>query len=166
MSDKDLGKALLQLDAAQLAGVPDVRAQVAQVLARDRRRVKAWTLVTVLIWLLAMGLVLGILVFFGLLFPLHAKLKRPDPQGRITEAQRAELLDEVSQAFMMGSVLITLSVGALAAAALATVFLLFASRQATLRQMTAHLLEISEQMKQLRQLLADRPPGAPPAGAT
>jgi hypothetical protein len=166
MSDKDLGKALLQLDAAQLAGVPDVRTQVARLLARDRRRVKVWALLTVAVWLLAMALVLGVLIFFGLLFPMHAKLKHPDPQGRVTEEQRAELLEEASLAFMMGTLMIAVSVAVLAAAVLCTVLLLFAARQATLRHMSANLLEISEQLNELRQLLANRPPPTPPGGTS
>jgi ABC-type Fe3+-siderophore transport system permease subunit len=157
MSEKDLGQALLRLDAAQLSGVPDMREQIARVLARDRRRVKLWTLLTASIWVVAVVLVLGILVFFGLLFPMMAKL-RHGVAGNFPEEQRAQLLEDASVAFMMATVLIAVSVGVLAAAALSTVFLLFASRRATLRQVSANLMEVSEQVKQLRELLARQPP--------
>ena len=45
---------------------------------------------------------------------------------------------------------ITVSIGVLALAAGSTVFLVLASRRATLRQINASLLEISDQLKQLR----------------
>jgi ABC-type Fe3+-siderophore transport system permease subunit len=157
MSDKDIGKALLQLDAANLANVPDVREQVARVLQRDQRRVKLWTLLTAGLWLLAVTMVMGILIFLGLLFPMWAKLKTGDGQDRINGQQRQQLLEEADIAFKMVSVIIALAVGALAAAALSTVFLLFASRRDTLRQVSANLLEVSEQIKQLREAIATRP---------
>lgn len=158
MSDKDIGKALLQLDAGHLATVPDVRDQVARVLQRDQRRVKLWTLLTAVLWLLAVTMVMGILIYLGFLFPMWAKLKTGDGQDRINEPQRQKLLEEADIAFKMVSVMLAASVGVLAAAALATVFLLFASRRATLRQVSANLLEVSEQIKQLHAALAARPP--------
>ena len=45
------------------------------------------------------------------------------------------------------------AVAVLTLATLCTVLLLFASRRATLRQVNASLVEISEQLKQLRQSL-------------
>ena len=44
MSEKDLGKALLRLDASTLAAVPDARQQTWNILAHDRRRVRFLTL--------------------------------------------------------------------------------------------------------------------------
>src|SRR5260370_24466922 len=73
MSDKDIGKALLQLDAANLANVADVREQVARVLQRDQKRVKLWTLLTAALWLLPVSMVIGILIFLGFLFPMCAQ---------------------------------------------------------------------------------------------
>src|SRR5437870_3321729 len=74
MSEKDLGKALLQLNSLDLAGVGNARQQTWQVLERDRRRVRLWTGVTVGLWLLAMLWVVFVLVTFGLLMPMQAKL--------------------------------------------------------------------------------------------
>ena len=54
MSEKELGKALLDLDALALAGVPDARQQTWRVLERDRRRVRRLTDLTVAVWVLAM----------------------------------------------------------------------------------------------------------------
>jgi hypothetical protein len=46
---------------------------------------------------------------------------------------------------------VAISVAVLALAALGTVFLVFASRAATIRQVNATLVEISEQLKRLQQ---------------
>jgi hypothetical protein len=152
MTEKELGEALLHLDATS---TPDPKALTASILKRDRRRVRVLTWLSVGSWLLAAALVLFILVMFGFLFPLQAKLQQEakQPTGRITAAERERLTHEAEVAFRMGSVLITLAVGVLSLAALSTTLLVLASRRATLRQVNANLVEMTEQMKQLRQAL-------------
>ena len=156
MNEKDLGKALLDLDATTGTLAPDPRVLTARILERDRRRVRLLTGLSVGAWVLTAALVLLVLVQFGFLFPMHAKLQQEakQPTGRVTPAQREQLQNDVDIAFRMGSVLIALSVGILSLAALSTVGLVRASRQATLRQVNVNLVEISEQLKQLRQTLA------------
>jgi hypothetical protein len=153
MTEKELGEALLHLDATS---TPDPKALTARILTRDRRRVRVLTWTSVGAWLLAVALVLYILVMFGLLFPLQAKLQQEakQPTGRVTPAEREQLQHDAEIAFKMGSVLITLAVGVLSLAALSTVFLVLASRRATLRQVNATLVDVSEQLRQLRQALA------------
>jgi uncharacterized membrane protein YbhN (UPF0104 family) len=153
MSEHELGKALLQLDATALAAVPEVHHLTWKVLERDRRRVRLLTGLTVLVWLLAAALILVVLVTFGLLFPQQAKLLHDIEAGQVTAAQRDEIQHIHLVAFQMGTLVIAFSVAVLAAAALCTVLLVFTSRRATLRQVNASLLEISEQLKQLRQAL-------------
>lgn len=151
MNDGQLGKALLELDAAHLSGASDANRETWQILERDRRRVWWLTVATIATWGAAMLMVLWMLVAFGLLFPYLAKLR--------DDAQRAPLPADVQQAaefeaevaFKMITVGVTCSVGLLALAALATVLLVLATRRATLRQVNASLLEISEQLKALRQ---------------
>jgi hypothetical protein len=182
MSEKELGRALLGLDCRQLAGVPDVRAQTWKILERDRRRVWWLTALTIALWAVAILMVLGMLVAFGLLFPFQAHLAQesrpaqpsaaePSEEGSVNERIQMEgrlvilqpheprLSPEMLEAakltaqitFQMITVGVTCSVGVLALAALSTVFLVLASRRATLRQITASLLEISQQLKDLRQ---------------
>jgi hypothetical protein len=155
VTEKELGEALLHLDAATGSLAPDPKALTGRILDRDRRRVRRWTVLAVGSWVLAAGLVLFILVMFGFLFPVQAKLQQEakQPTGRVTPVERERLQNEAEIAFRMGSVFITLAVGVLSLAALSTVFLVLASRRATLRQVNATLVDVSEQLRQLRQAL-------------
>lgn len=158
MTEKKLGQALLDLDARQIAGVPDAHAQTWRVLERDRRRVWWLTALTMTLWAGAILMVLWMLIAFALLFPLQAKLKDPAQLNRLPAEMRAQAQEKAQIVFQMITVGVTCSVGILALAALSTVFLVMASRRATLRQVNASLLEISEQLKALRQTLEK--PGA------
>jgi Mn2+/Fe2+ NRAMP family transporter len=150
MTERELGKALLKLDVADLSGVPDARALAWQVIEHDRRRVRALAWGTIAVWLLSVALILGVLVFYALLFPKQAKLRMDAEQGRVTAAEQRQAEEEHRIAFQMGTVLIAFGVAVLAAAALCTVLLALAARRATLRQINASLLEITEQLRQLR----------------
>jgi hypothetical protein len=150
VSEKELGKALLELNALDLAGVPNVRKQTEKVLDRDRRRMRWLTVLTVLAWLAAIAMVLWMLVAFGLLFPRQAQLRMALERGEL-EPAKAQHIQAVNQiAFQMITLGVTASVGLLALAALMTIMLVVASRRATLRQINANLLVISEQLKELQ----------------
>ena len=164
MSEKELGEALLHLDSQKLAGLPDSREQTWKILERDRRRVWRWTALTIALWSAALLMVLLMLVAYGLVFPLQAKLaglEEPSTQAahekalidldHLTPEQREIGKFKAQIMFQMVTVGVTASVGILAMAALATVFLVLSSRRATLRQINASLLEISQQLKELRQ---------------
>jgi hypothetical protein len=150
MGDKELGRALLQLDSEQLAGNPNVRQQTWKILERDRRRVWWLTALTVALWAAAIGMVFAMLVAFGLVFPLQAKLRDPAELAKLPPDMRQEAQFAAEVYFKMTVVGVTCSVGILAMAALATILLVLATRRATLRQINASLLEISQQLKELR----------------
>ena len=76
MSEKELGRALLELDSHKLAGVGDVRELTWKILERDRNRVWWWTASTFTLWAAAIGMVLLMMVLYALVFPLQAKLQR------------------------------------------------------------------------------------------
>jgi hypothetical protein len=156
VNERDLGRALLKLDAAELGGVPDARRLTWQIIERDRRWVGFLTAVTVGAWLLAVALVLAGLVGYGFLMPEQAKLLQEIEAGKVTAAQREQAQRELLVGFQKGTLLIAFSVAVLAVAALCTVLLLLASRRATLRQLNAGLLEVAEQLRRLRQV-----PGGP-----
>jgi ABC-type Fe3+ transport system permease subunit len=159
MSENELGRALLDLDSQKLSGASDAREQTWKVLERDRRRVWWLTVLTVATWAAAMLMVLWMLVAFGLLFPQQAKLFEEAEQfNRLTPQMREAAQRDAQITFQMITVGVTCSVGILALASLSTVLLVVITRRATLRQINANLVEISEQLKALRQ--------TPPQAAT
>jgi hypothetical protein len=163
MTDKDLGHALLNLDAQRLAGVGDVREQTWKILERDRNRVWWWTAGTFALWGLAIFMVMLMMVLYALVFPLQAKLaQRPGENpaahreqerldlDNLTPEQREDAQFKAQIMFQMVTLGVTMSVGVTCLAVLFSVMLNRASRRATLRQINASLLEISEQLKELR----------------
>jgi hypothetical protein len=153
MSEQELGKALLELDAHRLAGVGDAREQTWKILERDRNRVWWWTAITFTIWGLAIFMVLLMMVHFALIFPLQAKLHQEQDLARvgITTPEQLEAAKFNAQIlFQMATVGVTVSVGLTCLAVLSSVLLSRASRRATLRQINASLLEISQQLKELK----------------
>jgi hypothetical protein len=156
MGEKELGRALLQLDSEQLAGNYGARQQTWKILERDRRRVWWLTAITISLWAAAILMVFAMLVAFGLVFPLQAKLRDPAELARLPPEMQQDAQFKAQIAFQMVVVGVTCSVGILAMAALSTVLLVLASRRATLRQINASLLEISQQLKELQS-------SAPPA---
>src|SRR5271165_1848712 len=113
MSEKELGKSLLNLDAASLAAIPDARRQTWNILARDRRRVRLLTIATICVWLLAILLVFGALVGFGLIMPQQAKLMTELDQGKLTAAEREVSQRNILAGFLKGTLLIAFSVAIL-----------------------------------------------------
>jgi hypothetical protein len=91
------------------------------------------------------------LVLYGLVFPLQAKLRDPAELARLPPEVQKDAQFAAQVYFQMVTVGVTVSVGILAMAALATILLVLATRRATLRQINASLLEISQQLKELRQ---------------
>ena len=150
MGEKELGRALLQLDSDQLASKPDARQQTWKILERDRRRVWWLTALTITLWAAAILMVFLMLIAFALVFPLQAKLRDPAELARLPAEMRQEAQFKAQIAFQMVVVGVTCSVGILAMAALFTLLLVLASRRATLRQINASLIEISQQLKELR----------------
>ncbi len=178
MSEKELGNALLELDAHRLAGVGDGREQTWKILERDRNRVWWWTAITFTLWGCALFMVVLMMIHYALIFPLQAELhseealaragmkppelhergsaeakdidKEESKFARLTPEQREAAKFKAQIMFQMATVGVTFSVGLTCLAVLASVLLSRASRRATLRQINASLLEISQQLKELR----------------
>ncbi len=146
MSDKDLSDALLKLDLGPAGGqtIPTAQ-QIDAIVARDRRRVKWLTRVTVGLWILAALGALFVFVFGGLVFPMVAKALTQAGEGSMENPDTPFLM--LAKFTAMSIVFGSLSFFTLVAAGLATVVLMFRSRGATLRQINANLLQISEQLK-------------------
>jgi hypothetical protein len=159
-NERELGDALLKLDAAALAAAPDVKQRTERILRRDRRRVRWWTVLTILAWLPAVLCVLAVLVNLGLLFPLEAKLVKIRqeqkagivPSGDVyvhhgRKLDVAQLERDTDTGFKMMAAMTGLSVLALSGATLFSLILISSSRRATLRQINASLLEVAQQLK-------------------
>lgn len=149
MADKDVGKALLNLDATASANA-EARQQAQKVIRRDRWRVRALTGLTIILWLgAAAGVLFVLYVFTVFLFPRQRVLTRDSgrmPAESVIEAQMhnvaaLELCTDIATAAFIS----------LALAALCTVWLILSSRRATLREVNSRLAEISEQLRQLQQ---------------
>lgn len=165
MLDKNVGDALLKLDLSPSTDAPSE--QIERIIDADRRRVTRWTRIAVVLWILAALGAMFIFVIGGLSFPVIAKLlieeKQAAAAGRDPAARNAEANDSanddgplenphtpltvLAKLVAVCMVLGTASFMILVFAGLATVLLLVRSRSATLRQINANLLTISEQLK-------------------
>jgi hypothetical protein len=144
MTEKELGKALLNLDVAPPAE-PGPREWTRKILERDRRRVRLLAGLATLFWALTTAGVVCLCPFYVLMVA---------PRLRAYQAGRAQLADDWEAWALVGEWAAYGSLGcilSLLMAALCTVLLILLSRRATLRQINASLGEISGQLKQLRE---------------
>jgi hypothetical protein len=140
VTEKELGESLLKWDA--YGNPADPRMVTLAVLARDRRSVRWATVVTVLFWLLAIGAVVGMVIFF------HVQLE-PRLQLYVRTVEARDIGAWVMVARLAADAVLATAV-LLLLAALSTVALVFTSRRATLRQVNANLAAIAEELRQLR----------------
>jgi hypothetical protein len=153
MLDRNVGDALLKLDLTPQSEPP--AAQIERIIDADRRRVRRWTRIAIALWILAALGALGIFVMGGFAFPMIARMVQKAEVEAIQDADAPTManpntpflvlakLTAMCLVFGTGSFLVLVCAG------LATVLLLVRSRSATLRQINANLLQISEQLKRL-----------------
>ncbi|HEY4232959.1 MAG TPA: hypothetical protein VGM76_06020 [Lacipirellulaceae bacterium] len=143
MLDKDVGDELLKLDLSPKADAPCT--QIERIIDADRRHIKRWTRISIALWILAALGAITIFVMGGFAFPVIAKLLAEKGQGTLENPETP--LTVLAKLTAMCLVLGSASFLVLVSAGLATVLLLVRSRGATLRQINANLLLISEQLK-------------------
>lgn len=149
MNESELSQALLTFDAGLSADQPDPRQQVREVLRRDKRRLRLIASVTVVLWLA--GLVATTAIVWTSVDTLFPKLdKALQDAGKIPADHYQRIETTFAYVIGYGATLLAAAVGVIALAALGTTLLVFASRRATIRQVNAILIDISEQLKQLR----------------
>ena len=163
MSDKEIGKALMNLDTGALAGTPDPRQLARKVLQQERWKVRLLAGLTILLWLAAAaGVFFVIYVAIWHLYPKQHQLMHDATLGKMPVEKVVEIQAIHFQAVELCTRVVAASFVALTLAALSTVLLVLVSRRATLRQINDQLAEISGQLKQL-QLASEnqshRPPG-------
>src|ERR1041385_4999429 len=148
MDEREMGRELLRWDTLGSSPGGDPRELTRRGIRKDRRRMRVLIAFTIFFWVLgAVGIFLVNLAFFLLVAPKLVQI-----------AQDQGVHQLVVAALGKGAALTALCVASLALAALHTIFLVLASRRATLRQVNAQLREITEELKRLQ------PPPPRPAG--
>jgi hypothetical protein len=145
MSEQELIQALRELIAKSSAGAPDPRVLAREISHRDQQRIRLLAGLSIFFWLLAAaGLVL---LCIGLdRFVIYARIAN-FPSSR---PQDMEQMLWGTSLIHHSIWIVAGSVGALFLGALCTVLLVTTSRRATLQQINLRLMELSEQLKQLR----------------
>ena len=152
MTEQELGKALLNLDVAPVPHAADTRHLTRHILARDSNRVRLLAGLSTFFWILTAVGVVCLCPFYVIVVA---------PRLRAYRAGRAQLENDWNDWAIAGDLAvywILACIISLLLAAICTVLLTLVSRRATLRQINASLVEISEQLKQLRQLPSSEPP--------
>jgi hypothetical protein len=138
MNEKDLAAKLLRLGTSELSNPPGPRELTQKVIARDRRRVTVLAVVALVFWLCS------IVVLYMFMFELVGVYAQFQSAGGPNADPHAAHVYR----FLLG---LSASLESLCFAFLATMALLFVSRRASLRQINANLIEISEKLERPEQ---------------
>ena len=151
MSERDLGQSLLQAAMTERAGPLDGSDPTAQVLQRDRRRMRLLCGATLLLWLLGACGIAFVLYELYVYVPRYLAFSQ-EKVGTTPMDRRQSITESNLAGFSIGIVVISCSAAVLALAALGTFLLVLDSRRATLRQINASLALISERLERLQEL--------------
>ena len=158
MSERDLGKSLLQAAMAERSGPLDGSDPTAQILQRDRRRMRLLCGATLLLWLLGACGIAFVLYELYVHVPEYWAF-RSEKAGTTSMERRQSITESSLAGFQIGIVVIACSVAVLALAALGTFLLVLDTRRATLRQINASLVLISQRLERLQDLREQGPGG-------
>jgi hypothetical protein len=147
MSEKQIGKALLNFESSSGSVARDPSEIARQVMKRDRLRIRLLAGTCTFFWVLTVGGVIWLIVFY---FAYVVPRLDAYAAGRL---QLENDWKDWIRAFNAGAEIILTCMVSFLLAALGTVLLVLTSRRATLSQINADLVDISEQLRQLR--LAD-----------
>ena len=158
MNEHELGKRLLEAGAAESPASPDGRRLTAQLLDRDRRRIRLLGAVTLLLWLVGAGGIAFVLYELYVYAPDYMAF-RYEKTGTTSMERRQSITESYVAGFTIGMVVISGSAAVIALAVLGTFLLVLDTRRATLRQINASLILISERLERLQALREREPPG-------
>jgi hypothetical protein len=170
MSEQELIQALRDLIAKASSDAPDPRLLAREISRRDQHRIRLWAGLSIFFWLIAAaGLILlcvgldrfviwvRISDYFPIVGPTSTEKQTPNaaPSSnpiphRISDRDRQMLRG--TQLLHKSIWIIAGSVVSLFLGAFCTVLLVATSRRATLGQINLSLMELSEQLKQLRRV--------------
>jgi len=150
MSEQELIRALQEI-MARYSPPAEPRRLSAEIIVRDRWRVRLLAGLTALLWLGGIAGVLYMVFWFNRFIIAYSPF-----EADRAEPWRTEVLFHAKMELHHSLEACMAAVPALLLAALGTVWLVFSSRRATLNQINLSLAEISEQLRQMRQ--SARPP--------
>jgi hypothetical protein len=153
MTERELGRALLNVEIAPPPAAPDPRQLTHKILERDRRSIRRLAVLATVFWVLTTAGVVCLGPFYVMVVA---------PRLRAYQLGRAQLEHDWNDWMTVGNwaaCWILACILSLLVAAVCTVLLILVSRRATLRQINASLVEISEQLKQMRQVAPSDPQG-------
>jgi hypothetical protein len=154
MTEKELGRALLNLAITPPPAAPDPRQLTQKILERDRRRIRLLAGLAIFFWMLTTAGIVCLCPFYVMVVA---------PRLHAYQAGRAQLANDWNDWAMAGewaAYWVLACILSLLLAAVCTVLLILLSRRATLRQINASLVEISEQLKDLGRLPSSETRGA------
>ena len=158
MSERDLGQSLLQAAMTERSGPLDNGDPTAQVLQRDRRRMRLLGGATLLLWLLGACGIAFVLYELYVHVPEYWAF-RSEKTGTTSMERRQSITESSLAGVQIGIVVISCSAAVLALAALGTFLLVLDTRRATLRQINTSLALISERLERLQELRERERPG-------
>jgi hypothetical protein len=144
MSNREIGKALLNVDGSATSAAAEARQVVEQVIHRDRWRIRI---------LAGMSSFFCAVTVVGVIYLICFYFLYVVPRLDAYAAGRLQLQDDWNdwiRAFNAGAEILFACIIGFLLAAVSMVALVLASRNAVLRQIQAELSEISSELKQLR----------------
>jgi len=138
MNNKELGKALLTIDTTPKPSELDSRHLARNIVQRDRQRIRWLAGATIVFWLIAIA---GV-IWLSVLFVMYV-----EPRLLAYAAGKAQLeadWQDWARAGDLAARSLLACMIALVLAAVSTVVLILLSRHATLRQINASLMELTD----------------------
>ncbi len=139
MSSDEQMRRILRDGYAENIKSPDPHELAKSIIARDRRNIRWLTILTTLLWILSPT---GIIFRAYSLFQQYLGNVMPMPSGM--DPPMRQLIDSMWRRVQISEITLLL-------AALSTMLLIYVSRRATLRNVNASLIMISDQLTQLRE---------------